>query len=95
MMRGELSQRVIAEISRDPNRTSVQIAEALGVRPAYVRTVARRNGIKYGVPRKARKRISRENVLWVHEAAQDAGCTFYEMLNAIVTDARLDAEEAA
>jgi biotin operon repressor len=42
--RGETAQRVLDALDRDPDATSSQLAERLGVSPEYVRATLRRNG---------------------------------------------------
>ncbi|MBU2962735.1 hypothetical protein KO516_18260 [Citreicella sp. C3M06] len=81
------------EFTADPERTCFAIAQAAGCSAAYVRVVAHREGVTFGralrVPARATK-----NRIWLECEALRMNCTIGEVIDAIVTDARLDSEEA-
>lgn len=88
--------KILEEIRKDPIRSSEQIAAAAGVHPSYARAVARDNDITIGT-RAGRPYhgVCKENMAWLKKQAAMHGVTTGEMLNGIITDQRLDAEEEA
>lgn len=84
---------ILAELIKNPCRTSQEIAAAAGSTQSSVRTVASLHGIRFGKPG-APKLLTDENRAWLLEQAAAERCSLPDMLNAIITDARCEAEEA-
>lgn len=94
--RSPSADKILEEIRRDPVRSSSEIAEAIGVEPSYVRAIARDNDIEIGTGHgRPYRGVCRENMLWLRRQATMNNCTVGELLNGVITDQRLDAEEAA
>lgn len=90
---GTLTHRIWAEIGRDPSRTAPEIARAVGTRPPMVRVVAYRYRLRFGQslrPPFERLRLLPENRAWLHGQAKKNKVGIYDMLNAVVTDARVE-----
>lgn len=92
-------EKVIAEIMRDPHRDGRAIATAAGCSRAHVSAVALREGLTYGRRLELEAErcqvvgfLSRENFDWLWDAAQDSGVSVSDMLDGVVTDARLEEE---
>ncbi|MBT8152739.1 hypothetical protein KMP13_02270 [Epibacterium ulvae] len=95
MARGELKQRVVDQIQRDPYRSSADIAKAAGVRIDYVRHVAHQEKLSVGERKGERTRkvvLSHENLMWLELQAAEHNVALPELINACVTDHRLDDE---
>ncbi|TNE43412.1 MAG: hypothetical protein EP341_11360 [Sphingomonadales bacterium] len=92
--RGDIAKRIIAEIERDPFRTASEIGEAADATISYVATVSKRHGLRYGRPRKniTSAQLSDENKLWVTAQAKSLSITPGELINAVITDARIEEE---
>lgn len=86
--------KVLAELQADPTRGALAIAKITGASESYVHDLASTAHIKVGVRGGSSIRgISRENGLFLRIEAAANKCSVKDYLNAIVTDARLDAEE--
>ncbi|MEM8616767.1 MAG: hypothetical protein AAGF20_07510 [Pseudomonadota bacterium] len=91
--------RVMDELKANPNRSGKAIAYAAGVGTNRVAQVARSMGISFGRglqrPRDGSRviasRISKENLDWLAAQACDPEA-IPTLINAIVTDARLESE---
>lgn len=94
MTRGSAMQAALVELRKDPARSSKEIAAACGQSAEYVRTVARRHGISVGIKRVPRG-ITYVNRCWLEAEAKKSGSTYLDMLNAVLNDARCEAEEVA
>ncbi|KAB2539673.1 hypothetical protein AL035_17860 [Salipiger aestuarii] len=84
---------ILAEISRNPFRSAPEIAAAVNCSEMYVRSVASRRGVVYG--RHLIEVAQSGNLVWLQREADRLGVSVPDLINLIVTDARLDAEEAA
>lgn len=92
-----LKAQVMAEIAGDPHRTGRAIAEAAGCALSYVYTVARREGLAFGRSRAAARReivafLGAENFDWAVGAAVESGVSVSDLVNGLVTDARMEEE---
>ncbi len=94
MRKRPITDAILAELHSDPHRSAEEIAKAAGSTAASVRAIACRAQVKFGV-KGPRRGLSEENSRWVWELANSSDCTFTSALNAIVTDARCEAEDAA
>lgn len=95
MARGDLKKRVVAELNRDPYRSAAAIAKAADVQISYVRTVAHQESVSIGDRKRARTRsvvLSFENLNWLEAQAAEHGVDAADLINACVTDHRLDDE---
>lgn len=89
---------ILAEIKRDPLRKGHEIAEAANTRASMISKVARESGILYGeaaIRERERAKTIRAvfckaNASWLKAECEKTGVNLEEMLDAIVTDARLD-----
>lgn len=87
--------RILHEIGEDPLRSASEIADASNCTPTYVRAVASRAGLSIGRPGNVGPQpfgLSSENLEWLKTEAQQAGVKIAQMLNAVVTDARVEQE---
>lgn len=83
--------KIIQMLTEFPNARNVDIAKEIGVLPAYVSVVRQRNGF----PTTSRATgsaitVSPANSQWVTKQALANGVTINQMVNAIITDARLE-----
>ncbi|GGG77686.1 hypothetical protein GCM10011415_28250 [Salipiger pallidus] len=83
---GEKKHKVLRALRSDPRQPVRTIAADLGVSASYVRAVKSRSGITAG-------EMSPENLLWLKSQAARDNLTVPQLLNGLVTDARLEAEE--
>ncbi|MBU2963351.1 hypothetical protein KO516_21495 [Citreicella sp. C3M06] len=83
---------IIAEFERDPNRSSFAVAEAAGCTANYARAIARREGIVCGRALKVPAKSTR-NIAWLKDEAARLNLSVPALLDAIVTDARCEAED--
>lgn len=83
---------VAAYIARNPGASHEEVAEACGTKITYVMQVSAALRLSGGV---IADQFDRDNLSWIERQAHRSGVTVTEFLNAIVTDARLDAEEEA
>ena len=88
---GTKTQTILRELQKDATRTAGTIAKIAGCAPGTVRTVAAQNGFTVGRG-PGRDRMEPANRDFVASEASRLNVTFTEMLNAIITDARLDAD---
>lgn len=87
---------ILEELRKDNTRTSKEIGDLLGVHDSYVRIVAAENNIELTAKRgRPFAWMSKENMAFVRWQASINHCSNNEMINAIVTDQRLDAKEKA
>lgn len=91
-MRGNVRDKIKAELDRDPLQRNADLARKLGVRPSYVSTVRQRHG--YPLMGNARFSLDNENSEFIRKEADRHGVTPTQILNAIITDARLDEVES-
>jgi hypothetical protein len=100
MKRGDMTKLILEELKANPRRTSIEIGEALGCRSGFVRSVACRNGISFGRRRKSDGRPQKqfyvapdvENRKWLEGEIERLGVTASVILNALITDVRLEEE---
>lgn len=93
MIRGKITKAILAELERNPNRTSDEIAVAAGSTAGSVRGIASRNGVSFG-DKAQRRRFSDENWQWLCDTAKKERRPIAKLLDSIVTDARCEDEEA-
>lgn len=94
--RGPIRDRILAEIAVDPRRSAAEIGAAAGAREDYVRSVASRYGKEIGATPHAGRGpfcLSEPNAEWLRAEANKANVALAEILNGIVTDARLEDQE--
>jgi len=88
-----MTERIIQALHENPDRTSREIAYALGANADYVRTVASRQNIRINAGRRRRARLTmirNDNYTWLEAEAEKNSLRLGEMLDAVITDARVD-----
>lgn len=92
--KGSASARVLEEIEADPNRSALEIAAIVGCSHTLVYHIAKEWGVTV---RKYTKSVSLldDNIAWVNHAARSSGVDVHELVNSIITDARLDEQDRA
>lgn len=92
MKHGEKSVLVRQELTKNPKRTNDMIAKAVGCSTSFVRSTRSRMGLtkRPSGPLPKVARISQENMLWVREEAIRSRVDIHALVNAIVTDARME-----
>lgn len=93
---GYITANVLDELQRNPCRSSVDIAKVADASPSWVRKLAAIHGFKVGTRGGGRfAGVSPENMRFLREEATRLNCSTRDMVNAIITDARIDAEETS
>lgn len=94
-MRGDVYKRIRAELERDPKQRNVDIIAKLGCCGASVSNVRARMGLpsSWGLPRSRSVMVHADNMTFLQDEAAQSDVTVEAMLNAIITDARLEAED--
>lgn len=95
MAYGIISQGIVDLVADNPRISSVEVADRLGTSPGSVRALASRLGVKF--ERKTKKRgayrpryLSESNWKWIKAEAAKSKVPWQELIDAIVTDARLE-----
>ncbi|MDC0657069.1 hypothetical protein N6L27_03570 [Leisingera sp. SS27] len=94
MSRRPITDAILAELAANPRRSAFEIAAAADSSPKTVRTVASQHSIKFGKAG-APQLLSDDNRAWLQTQAWASKCSIIDVLNAIVTDARCEAEGEA
>ena len=88
------TQLILQALRANPEKSSYYIADLLpNISASYVRSVAKRYGINTGKARRLRinaAQLSKENTQRLKQEQKRLNLSFSDLLNAIVTDARLD-----
>ena len=90
-----MTAKILRTVKADPTQRNVDIAKRLGCSSDAVGKVRHRYDVKR--PRVVVRpwRVSPENVLWLENEAARLHCTTHDLLNGILTDARLEAQPEA
>lgn len=92
MAKGEKTQAVLAAVKAAPLARNVDIARELGCTPSFVSTVRQRNRCLRVKFLATTVRLSPENDAWLFAEAERHGVSVSDLVNGIVTDARVEAE---
>lgn len=87
-----LVRAIHAALMADPLADGREIARRVGCSDAYVSVVRGRYGLRPGFITTGILMSDNENTKWLVREAQRNGVTVPQMLDAILTDARLDSE---
>ena len=90
-MKHTMRTRIIAEIHADPTLHDHVIADKLDVSRCYVSQIRKRENL----PRIPCQFLAEENRRFIADEAKASGVDMPAIINAIVTDARMDAQEAS
>jgi hypothetical protein len=92
-LRGEVFKKIRQELERDPDQRVKDVAAKLGCSPASVSVMRSRMGL-IGKPRPSMEVVfSNANMKFLYDQADKRGVSMPEMLNAIITDARMEGGE--
>lgn len=83
---GRTKQTLIDELRRDPVRTTKQLADAVKCSQSFVSIVAKEIGVSVGDEQ-------HRNAMWLKKQMQKWGMSRCEVINLLITDARLQEED--
>lgn len=92
MAYGDKARAIRAAVEADPARRNVDIARDLGCLPQEISSWRRRNGMLRRTYTPSLVAFSRMNAEWLGETAAADGLSVADLVDAIVTDARLDGD---
>jgi hypothetical protein len=85
---------IIRQMRSEPKKSAAEIARITGATTKYVYMIASEIGMQSHLRTPdALDRLEEANAHWLMQSARSSNVTWPELLNAIVTDARLDATE--
>ncbi|QAX31300.1 hypothetical protein [Leisingera sp. NJS204] len=96
------ASRIVAEIERDPGRMGREIVAACGCSVGHISRIASQQNLIFGTRYLRSKtraeavplsQLADENASWLRRRGAELGVSLTELVNACVTDARLDEEE--
>lgn len=95
MPRNDLTRRILARAKAHPGATNGEIARAVGCSHQNVSQTLTRYGLgQRGDVLDLDATISADNIAWLRRESARLGVGYAVLLNAMITDARVDAKEA-